>query len=785
MFRNYLKVAFRNILKHKGYSLINVAGLTIGLACCLVIAIWVLDELSYDKFHENAPSLYRVEENQYYTGRVFHVTVTPYPLGPALVQEIPEIKDATRYVWSGGLLFRYGEQAFFEDDIRAVDQSFLQMFTFPLIKGNPETALSSPFSLVVSESIAEKYFGNEDALGRTISVNNQHEFTVTGVLKNVPHNSHLQFEILIPYAILEKQGRTSDSFGSNSIGTYVQLEKYATMEGVNPKIKGFIKSRVPESATDLELMAFTRIHLHSYFGYEKDPGGIQYVYIFSIIALFVLIIACINFMNLSTARSANRAKEVGMRKVVGASKSNLIRQFYGESLVLTMISLVFAVILVTAVLPFLSSLAGKDLSWNVTGMGTILLGLMAVTLFTSLVAGSYPALFLSGFQPVRVIKGALKSGAGSSRFRKILVVVQFSLSVLLLIGTAVVYKQLNYMKNKRLGWDKEHIITVPLRADTRDSYEVLKSELLKDSRILGITGTREMPTYIGSNSSNADWEGKDPDFSMLIGQNTVDFDFVDTLKIEIVEGRSFSREYPTDPTSAFLVNEEVARIMEKESVVGERFRFMGTEGKIIGVMKNFHYQPLQNKIEPLALMVSPERINYALVRLNPEDISDSIKSLESTWEKIIPSCPFEFRFLDEIFDRMYRTEERMGSLLKYFAFLAVFVACLGLFGLASFTAEQRTKEIGIRKVLGATVSQVTSLLCQEFILLVLLANLIAWPIAYLLMRNWLENYGYRTSLNLIIFLGALLLAVIVAIFSVGFQAVRAAKSNPATALKYE
>ena len=785
MFRNYLKVAFRNILKHKGYSLINVAGLTIGLACCLVIAIWVLDELSYDKFHENAPSLYRVEENQYYTGRVFHVTVTPYPLGPALVQEIPEIKDATRYVWSGGLLFRYGEQAFFEDDIRAVDQSFLQMFTFPLIKGNPETALSSPFSLVVSESIAEKYFGNEDALGRTISVNNQHEFTVTGVLKNVPHNSHLQFEILIPYAILEKQGRTSDSFGSNSIGTYVQLEKYATMEGVNPKIKGFIKSRVPESATDLELMAFTRIHLHSYFGYEKDPGGIQYVYIFSIIALFVLIIACINFMNLSTARSANRAKEVGMRKVVGASKSNLIRQFYGESLVLTMISLVFAVILVTAVLPFLSSLAGKDLSWNVTGMGTILLGLMAVTLFTSLVAGSYPALFLSGFQPVRVIKGALKSGAGSSRFRKILVVVQFSLSVLLLIGTAVVYKQLNYMKNKRLGWDKEHIITVPLRADTRDSYEVLKSELLKDSLILGITGTREMPTYIGSNSSNADWEGKDPDFSMLIGQNTVDFDFVDTLKIEIVEGRSFSREYPTDPTSAFLVNEEVARIMEKESVVGERFRFMGTEGKIIGVMKNFHYQPLQNKIEPLALMVSPERINYALVRLNPEDISDSIKSLESTWEKIIPSCPFEFRFLDEIFDRMYRTEERMGSLLKYFAFLAVFVACLGLFGLASFTAEQRTKEIGIRKVLGATVSQVTSLLCQEFILLVLLANLIAWPIAYLLMRNWLENYGYRTSLNLIIFLGALLLAVIVAIFSVGFQAVRAAKSNPATALKYE
>ena len=785
MLKNYLKVILRNIRKHKGYSFINITGLAIGMACCLLISIWVLDELSYDRFHTNAPQLYRVEEDQQYSGRVFHVTVTPHPLAPALIEEIPEILDATRYVWSGGLLFRYGEKAFFEYSIRAVDPSFFQMFTFPLIKGDKNRALESAYSIVINEDIAEKYFGMEDPLGKVITINNTHEFTVDGVIQSVPHNSILQFEVLIPYAFLEKIGRTNLEFGSNSIGTYVQLRPNATMDQVNAKISGFIKAKVPDSATELVLKPLTRIHLHSYWGYEKDVGAIQYVYMFSIIALFVLLIACINFMNLSTARSSNRAKEVGMRKVVGALKSHLIRQFYGESVVFAFIALILAVIIVTVMLPIFSDFADKDLSWNVGGIVTILIGLTAITFFTGLVAGSYPALFLSAFQPVKVIRGALKSGAASSWFRKILVVVQFSLSILLVIGTVVVYQQLTYMKNKRLGWDKEHLVYIPLRDDVRKVYDTLKTELVKDPHVLNVTASSQLPSNIGSNSSNFNWEGKDPNFTTLIGNNSVDFDFIETLKIEMKEGRSFSKEYSSDASSGFVINEEVAKLMGRESVVGESCMFFGREGTIIGVTRNWHYQPVRNEIEPLAIYIEPEWNRVMLIRIPTGNISESIKSIETVWKRVIPTYPFEYYFLDENFDEMYRTEESIGTLLKYFTVLAVFVACLGLFGLASFTSEQRTKEIGIRKVLGANVSNITLLLCREFFLLVLVSNIIAWPVAYFLMKGWLQKYAYRTSLSVFIFVAAMGIALMVAFLSVSFQAIRAATANPVDSLRYE
>ncbi|UCC38545.1 MAG: ABC transporter permease [Candidatus Aminicenantes bacterium] len=785
MIKNYLKIALRNIKRHKGYSFINITGLAIGMACCLIITIWVLDELSYDKFHENAASLYRVEENQHYSGRVYHVTVTPYPLAPALKEEIPEIIDATRVVWAGGLLFRYEEKAFYEYDIRAVDPSFVQMFSFPLLRGDKKTALESPYSLVLSEEIAEKYFGEENPIGKVISINNQHDFTVTGLMKNVRHNSTLQFDILIPYEFLEKIGRTNDRFGSNSISTFVQLSENASVEQVNKKIFGFIRTRVPESVTDLVLMPFTRIHLHAYFGWEKSGDAIQYVYIFSLIAFFVLLIACINFMNLSTARSANRAKEVGMRKVVGALRHHIVRQFYGESVLFAFIALIFAVIIVTLLLPAFSNLAAKDLSWNVAGIGFILIGLLAATILTGLIAGSYPALFLSSFQPVKVLKGSLKSGAASSMFRKILVVIQFSLSILLIIGTTVVSKQMNYMKNRKLGWDKEHLIYVPLRANIRNSSQVLKTELVKNPGVLSITASSQLPSHIGSNSGGADWDGKDPEQIVLIGMNAVDYDFIKTLKIDIAEGRGFSKEYASDLTNSFIVNEEVAKIMGKESVIGERFDFAGKKGTIVGVTKNFHYQPIREKIEPLALFMNPDYLNVMLIRVPPDGITATLKSIENTWNRVIPNYPIEYRFLDERLDRMYRAEERIGTLLKYFAILAVFIACLGLFGLASFTAEQRTKEVGIRKVLGASVSQIAVLLCKEFFVLVLLANAIAWPAAYFLMRNWLQNYAYRTGLELIIFLAAMSAALAVAIISVSFQAIRAARTNPVDSLRYE
>jgi len=390
MIKNYLKVIFRNIKKHKGYSFINITGLAIGMACCLLISIWVLDELSFDRFHENADSIYRVEENQYYSQGEYHVTVTPYPISPALKEEIPGIQEATRYVWSGGGLYRYGENAFFEYAVRGVDPSFFKIFSFPLVKGDKEKVFESPYSLVITEEMAEKYFGRSDPIGKVITVNNTHEFTVTGVIKNAPHNSFLQFDMAVPYAFLEKIGVTSDEWGANSIQTFVQLEENVTEAQVNERIKDFIRTRVKESRTDLVLFPYTKIHLHEYFGFERNPGAIQYVYIFSVIALFVLLIACINFMNLSTARSATRAKEVGMRKVVGAMKTHLIRQFYGESIMFSIIALVFAGIIVTVLLPAFSKFTAKDLSWTVSGVGTIVIGLLAITLFAGLVAGATP-----------------------------------------------------------------------------------------------------------------------------------------------------------------------------------------------------------------------------------------------------------------------------------------------------------------------------------------------------------------------------------------------------------
>jgi predicted permease len=786
MIKNYLKVALRNIRRHKGFSFINIAGLAIGLACCLLITIWVLDELSYDKFHENAANLYRVEEDQHYSGRIFYVYVTPYPLGPALKAEIPEIIDATRVVWTRGLLFKYEDHTFFEDSGRAVDPSFLKMFTYPLVKGDKNTALDSPFSVVLSEDLAEKYFGENEPIGKVITLNNQYEFTVTGVLENIPHNTELQFDFLVPYEILKRMGQTQEEdFGSNSIYTFVQLPDGTPPEHVNQKIFGFIRTKLPESRTDLRLMPFTRLHLHQFFGYEKGAGAIQYVYIFSIIAFIVLLIACINFMNLSTARSANRAKEVGLRKVVGAVKGHLVRQFYGESVVYAFIALIFAVGIVTLLLPAFSNLASKELSWSVAGIETILIGLLGITLFTGLVAGSYPAMFLSAFQPARVLKGNLFSGSGGSLFRRVLVVVQFALSILLIIGTGIVYQQQNYIKNMRLGWDKEHLVYIPLRADTKKSYNVLKQELIQNPQVLNVTGTSQLPTHIGSNSGGAQWEGKDPELQILIGFNAVDFDFTETLKIEMVDGRRFSKEYTSDLSKAWIVNEEVASLMNKDSVIGERFSHVGIDGTIVGVMKNFHYQTLKNKIEPLAINVNPNSLNYMIVRVPPEEVSASLGFIEKTWKRIIPNYPFEYRFMDERYDMMYRSEQRIGTLLRYFAILAVFVACLGLFGLASFMAEKRTKEIGIRKILGASVIQVTRLLCREFFLLVFVANVIAWPAAYFIMRKWLQSYAYRADMGYFVFIGAMLLALFVAILSVGYQAVRAARANPADSLRYE
>ncbi len=811
MLKNYLKIALRNIRKHKGYSFINIGGLAVGLACALFILLWVQDELSFDRFHANAKVLFRVEQDQKGGQGTFHINVTPYPLGPALKEEIPEIEDSVRVADPGTLLIRYGEKAFFESAAGAVDPSYLQLFTFPLIRGNAETALAEPHSLVLSEELAKKYFGSEDPLGKTITVNNNYLFKVTGVMKKIPDNSTLISGVLMPFDFVKELGQYSDSWGYNEVVTWIRLHRESPVARVNQKITQWYRDRRmqqfmsnpqvreqvrtdPEAKKRLDaytgpqfrLMPLTDIHLRATFGFGQQVGSIQYVYTFAAIALFVLLIACINFMNLATARSANRAKEVGLRKVVGAFRRNIAGQFYGESILTTFLAVAVSLGLVALLLPAFNNLSGKKLPIVMLLDGKFLLGILAVTAVTAAVSGSYPAAFLSSFHPVRVLKGSLNAGARSALFRKTMVVIQFGLSILLLIGTGVVYRQLDYMRNKKLGYDKEHLIYLPLRGDTPKSYPALKVELLQDAGILGVTGADQRPTQISSNSGGADWEGKDPERRVLISEAFVDFDYPETLKIEMAAGRTFSKEFSMDGGDSYLVNEEVVRLMgiDASSAIGKRFNFM-VDGTIVGVMKNFHFQRIQRAIEPLAIVVNPAEIRYAIVRLRAGDIPASMETVKSAWKKINPLYPFEYSFFDEDFGRMYQSDERMGAILKYFAAMAVIIACLGLFGLASFTAEQRTKEIGVRKILGASVPEIVFLLSGEFAKWVMIANIIAWPVGYFVMRKWLQGFAYRTGIAWWLFVLAGAGALAVALVTVSIQAFKAARANPAKALKYE
>jgi putative ABC transport system permease protein len=820
MLRNYFKIALRTLWKHKGYSFINIAGLALGMACTLFILLWVQDELSYDRFHANAKTIYRIEQDQKGGQGKFHVNVTPYGMAAALKTEIPEVQETTRQPFMGTLLVRYGENAFYENRIIAVDSSFLRMFTFPAIRGNAGTALNEPGSLVLTEKLARKYFGAEDPIGKSVTVNNSFPVTVSAVLKDIPTNSIFAFDALLPTEFLKNLGVDINDWNSNSIMTFVQLKKGVAAAAVDGKITRLnrehqlsnwrgddanwkriqadpeqLKQYNSYTGPDYTLMPLVDINLFGYGGFARNNMGIQYVRTFSAIALFVLLIACINFMNLATARSANRAKEVGLRKVVGAIRRTIAGQFYGESILTAVLAGLTAVILVVLLLPAFNALSGKHMAVASLFAPAFLLGILAVTLVTGFIAGSYPALFLSSFQPVKVLKGRAGGGARSAAFRKILVVVQFGLSILLLIGMGVVSHQINFMRGKKLGYDKDQLIYMPLRGDAVKTYQALKDKILRDPRIAGVTGSNMAPTGFGSNSWGATWDGKDPNQRYLIGMALVDFDFPETMKIGMAAGRPFDKKYSADRSGSFLVNEGVAKLMglDPAAAVGKQFNFIGIKGPIVGVMKNFHYQSVRASIEPLALVLTPKEfqsnpfsnVNFAVVRLKAGDVQGSLDSVRASWQAINSRYPFDYRFFDQDFDQMYRADERMGSVLKVFAALAVIIACLGLFGLASFTAEQRTKEIGVRKVLGASVPEIVVLLSKEFAKWVLAANVLAWPLAYLAMRNWLQAFAYKAGIAWWLFALAGAGALIVALLTVSFQAVRASHLDPARALKYE
>ncbi len=799
MFSNFIKIAFRNLKKYKGYSFINIAGLSLGITCCLLIMLWVYDELSFDRFHENAKNLYRVEQDYFYSGETYHVFPTPYPMGPGIKAEVPEIVEQTRYRRLGNVLVKYREKAFFENAASAVDPSFLQMLSYPFIWGNPETALNEPASLVVSEEIAVKYFGSENPIGKSITINNKYAFTIMGVFRNVPTNSFLQFEILVPFEFTKQTGQYQESWSNNSITTLVQLHENSSIQEVNKKITDIRHRHVADTFTDPDrlrqfntapmtqvmLIPLTDVHLRRYAGSGQPSGVMIYIYVFTIIALVVLLIACINFMNLSTARSAGRAKEVGLRKVVGAVKANLIRQFYSESILQACLALMFAGLLTVLVLPQFNALVGKDFSIKSLLQLKFVVGMITITLVTGICAGSYPALFLSAFQPVQVLKGVFSAELKNSLFRKILVLIQFTFSILLLISTGIVYRQISYMQNMKLWYDKAHVIYIPLRGDTRELYKAFKEVLRNDPNVLNISGSWQRPANLGADSGGAEWEGKDPELDIRVCVNVVDFDYVETMKIEMVEGRAFSKTFTTDTSGAFLINEELLRIMGKETAVNERFNFWGIDGTIVGVMKNFHFKSLHAEIEPLVVIANTNYINYALIRVASGDISAGIKTVQSAWERFIPNYPFEYHFLDQAVESMYQNEKTMKTLIQLFAILAILIACLGLFGLASFSAEQRTKEIGIRKVLGASVSGIVLLLSKEFTKWILVANIIAWPAAYFTMNNWLQSFAYRTDIEIWTFVFSAAIALAIALLTVSYQSVKAALANPVEALKYK
>jgi putative ABC transport system permease protein len=788
MLKNYATITWRNMKRHKMYSFINIAGLAVGLACCLLIALWIFDERGYDRFHENCDRLYRVVVNEPSSGEMRKIVATPPPLGPALKDDFPEIVETTRLSYWGTVPVRAGDKSFNESHMIVVEPSFFNLFTFPFIQGEGGASLNMPNSALLSERRAKSFFGNEDPIRKVLKVDNRFDYIVRGVFRDIPHNTHIgQFDLVLPWSHLDRmEWYESDSWGMYSYRTYVLLGEKAAFRDVNQKISKLIQRHIAGSKDEILLEPISDIHLRSQYRLSTGLRGIVYVYIFSAIALFVLLIACVNFMNLTVARSFNRAREIGMRKALGALRRHVIIQFFGESLFMTLYAFGLALALIRLVLPEFNKFTGKQLSFHSLCNWQTVVGLAGITLLTGLVAGSYPALYLSSFHPVHVLRKVVQTGKKKSVFRRVLVVLQFSMSVILIIGTLVVYAQLDYIRNKKIGWEREHLISIQLSGEAKKSFDILKAELLKHPRILSVTAAYSEPTNFESSSRGVNWEGKNEEEIVHVTLNLVDYDFLATLNIEMAEGRSFSKEYSTDASQAFVINETLAKMMGAESPVGAKFSFIGREGQIIGVMKDFHFHSLRTSIGPLAMALgSNDYWRYALVRIHQDNVSSTLEDLNHLWKKLFPDSPFAFRFMEEDYERQYRSEVRMGKLTNVFAGLAVFIACLGLLGLTSFAVEQRRKEIGIRKVLGASAGNVLWILGREFVLWVLVANVIAWPIAYIAMSGWLRNFAYRIGVGLKFPIFSSLLTLAVALAAVAFQSVRAATSNPTDSLRYE
>lgn len=790
MIRNYIKVAVRNLLRQKGFSFINIFGLALGISCTALIGMWVNDELSYDRFHKDYDRMYRITATL--PEMKVHAAVSPAPLALAVKNEIPEVEEVVRISNFNRDLMQVGDVKFEEKDILYADSNFFRVFTFPFIKGDREKALQNPEGIVITEAMALKYFGSTDVLEKTIRKNNKDDFTVTGVIANIPNNSHLQFNFVQPMRYL---ARTHNDLKNNvwdnfNWFTYIKLNDKAqqsesTIMDLEKKMQAIYKKNEPVVKCAFVLQPLAKVHLHSNFLADiPGHGNAQNVYIFSVVAVFILVVACLNFMNLATARAARRAKEVGLRKVVGAVRPHLMGQFLAESLVVAMLSLVLALLIIYLVLPYFNTLGGKDLALDFTNL-QIMGGLLGITIITGLFAGSYPAFYLSGFVPAAVLKGNFTARGSGSLFRNTMVVIQFAVSISLIVGTGIVYRQLKYIQQMNLGYDKENLLYVRMSGDLWSKYDALRTRLGSNRLTSQYSFISDLPTTSSGATISVEWKGKDPNTQPLFYNLAVDEHFEEVFKATLLDGHGYGENAQADSVN-IIVNETALKTMDMplESAVGTRITVWGDERTIIGVVKDFNFKPVQEPIGPMFLNRNTWG-GYAIVRTLPGQTENTIEALQQICKELNPSYPFEYSFVDQDIANLYQAEQRLGSLFNIFAVLAVVISCLGLYGLSAYLAERRTRELGIRKVLGASGFQLVYLLSATFTRPILIATAIAVPLAWYGMNEWLTGFAYHISIDWTIFVVAFLSALIIAWLTVSFESIKAARTNPVNSLRSE
>jgi putative ABC transport system permease protein len=810
MLRNYFKTALRNLWKNKGFSAINIVGLAIGLATCLLILIFVIDELSYDRFNKNADQLYRLDGEIKFGGTHFILAVAPAPAGPTLLREYPEIVKEVRFRGNGGRLVKKGNQNIKEESVIMADSTLFEVFSLPMIAGDPHTALKEARTVVLTEKMARKYFDGTNVVGRTLMINDSVPYKVTGVIRDLPTQSHFHFDIFLSLTESEEAKRTDDGWLSNNFNTYLVLRPGTDVKKFEEKmnrgilvnhVAPLIHAAVNISMADFEksgnlvrfeLTPLTSIHLHSSKTAELDANGdIKYVYIFTAIAAFILSIACVNFMNLSTARSANRAKEVGIRKVLGSLRGNLISQFIMESVLISFIAMVLAVGLAYLLLPVFNQLSAKQMEIGLFSRVWLLPSMIGLVLIVGLLAGSYPAFFLSAFRPILVLKGNVAAGFKTSWLRNSLVVFQFGISIFLIVGTAVIYRQLSYIHNRDLGFNREQVMVIENPYVMGDRAKSFKEKLLNLPGVQGATLTGYLPTSPNRND-DAIFLSPDLDIKKSISMQTwsVDDQYIPVLGMRMAGGRNFSKEFLTD-SNAVIVNEAAVRLMQGEKPLESKLYTLDDiktkktkEFHIIGVVKDFNFNSLRENVSPMVLFLQRDYGRLAL-RVSPRNLHRLAGQIETEWRKMAPAQPFAYTFMDDEFNNLYLTEQRMGGISLSFSLLAIFIACLGLFGLTAYAAEQRVREIGIRKVLGASVSGIIGLLSKDFLLLVVIAMVVAFPLSWLFMHRWLQDYANRISIGWEIFAVAAVISVGIALLTVSFQAVKAALANPVKSLRSE